>query len=61
MHFIAALCEHVIVLDFGRKIAEGTPDAIRNDAAVREAYLGINDMGDEDVRDEESVEARNAS
>jgi branched-chain amino acid transport system ATP-binding protein len=61
MHFIGALCEHVIVLDFGRKIAEGRPNAIRDDAAVREAYLGIDDMGDEDLRDEESAEARNAS
>ena len=29
MQFIGALCQHVIVLDFGRKIAEGTPDEIR--------------------------------
>jgi energy-coupling factor transporter ATP-binding protein EcfA2 len=28
MHFIGALCEEVIVLDFGRKIAEGTPEEI---------------------------------
>jgi ABC-type branched-subunit amino acid transport system ATPase component len=40
MHFVGALCEHVIVLNFGRKIAEGPPVRIREDAAVREAYLG---------------------
>ncbi len=40
MQFIDALCEHVVVLNFGRKIAEGAPDAVRDDTLVREAYLG---------------------
>jgi ABC-type branched-subunit amino acid transport system ATPase component len=40
MHFVGALCEHVIVLNFGRRIAEGRPDEIREDPLVREAYFG---------------------
>jgi branched-chain amino acid transport system ATP-binding protein len=41
MQFVDALCEHVIVLNFGRKIAEGSPEKIRENAQVREAYLGV--------------------
>jgi len=40
MHFIGALCEDVIVLDFGRKIAEGSPEDIRQNPLVQETYLG---------------------
>ena len=40
MHFVGAMCEHVVVLNFGRKIAEGPPDRVREEALVREAYLG---------------------
>jgi branched-chain amino acid transport system ATP-binding protein len=37
---VLSLSDIVFVLDFGERIAAGTPDAIRNDARVREAYLG---------------------
>jgi branched-chain amino acid transport system ATP-binding protein len=40
MRFLLPLAERVVVLNFGRKIADGTPDQIRDDAAVVDAYLG---------------------
>ena len=37
---IMGLCDRVAVLDYGKKIAEGTPEDVRHDAAVIAAYLG---------------------
>jgi branched-chain amino acid transport system ATP-binding protein len=40
MRFVMSLCENIVVLDHGEEIAQGPPDAIRNDPKVIAAYLG---------------------
>jgi branched-chain amino acid transport system ATP-binding protein len=40
MDLVMDVCDRITVLDFGRVVAEGTPDEVRDDQAVIDAYLG---------------------
>ncbi len=43
MSLVMKACQHLVVLEYGKKIAEGAPDAIKENPQVIEAYLGSDD------------------
>ncbi len=47
MSVVMGISDHIVVLDYGRKISDGTPEFVRNDPAVVRAYLGEEDEAED--------------
>lgn len=46
MDLVMNLVDRLVVMNYGEKLAEGTPDEVRSNQAVREAYLGVDMTGE---------------
>ncbi len=49
MNLVMSTCDRVVVIDFGQEIASGTPEEVRENTAVRDAYLGLEEHEDQSL------------